>query len=49
MSRYESKHRARICLPCRLHLCRIPVWVIRGLVVTGIALDLLIAHSFGMI
>ncbi len=29
----------RLCLPCQLHICRIPPWALRGLAVAGLALD----------
>lgn len=50
MSTYEGKHRTpQLCLPCRFGLCRLPVWVIRGLGIAGVAADLYIVHRFGVI
>ena len=47
MTRYEGTHRSRICLPCRLGLCRLPVWAIRGASIAALAVNLWVAHKFG--
>ena len=43
-ARWRGEH---LCLPCKLHLCHIPLWAIRGACVLTLAADLFGLHQLG--
>jgi hypothetical protein len=47
--RAERARTPHLCLMCRLHLCAIPVWAVRGACVIALAVDLYGLHKLGVI